>query len=183
MSRFDELTKLFDPWRRQWVEQAREHQLLAPRIAKQFQEYLGCPEFFTEAGEKVPYISATRAVWDERKQIFNLEAHSERFPDLDYAEDGFFYFGLRVFLEHGPHTHPKEAFWFLLRCKFDGSRFLVTVQRSQQEFDLGFAPLSMDGLLSHLYALLKEELSHNPMVRDRQHPNKIGFVHHSAAES
>ncbi|OAF11770.1 hypothetical protein AYJ54_07880 [Bradyrhizobium centrolobii] len=179
MSRFDELTKLFDPWRNQWVDQSREHQLLAPRIAKRFQEYLGCPEFFNEghpSGGKQRYVSATRAIWNEQKRFFSLEAHDEAFPELDYHEDGFLYFGLRVFLEHAPNTYPKQPFWFLLRCKFDGSRFVVTVQRSKQDFDVGFAPLKLEELCGHLFDLLKDELSKNPMVNDRSHGNRIGFV-------
>jgi hypothetical protein len=46
MTRYDDLTKLFDSWRTKWIEQYREHQLLPEHIAKRLQEFLGCPETF-----------------------------------------------------------------------------------------------------------------------------------------
>lgn len=181
MTRFDELTKLFDPWRKTWVEQSREHQLLPARIAKRFQEYLGCPESFTDlqpdSRERHRYVSPTRAKWDEEIKQFRLEAWDKDFGEVDFHEDGFFYFGLRVFLEHGPTTFPKEPFWFLFRCKFDGSRFLVTTeQKSQQEFDIGFRPLNLDPLCDHLFELLKADLGKNPMVSELDRANKVGFL-------
>lgn len=178
MTRFDELTKLFDPWRKQWVDQYREHQLLPSRVAKHFQEYLGCPEFFKDISpdshERHRYVSPTRAKWDGAIQQFMLEVCAQDFGEVDFHEGGFFYFGLRVFLEHGAAVFPKEAFWFLFRGKFDGSRFIVTEQQSRGIFDLGFRPLDIDPLCDHLFELLKAHLAKNPMVSEFDRPNKIG---------
>jgi hypothetical protein len=181
MTLFDELTKLFDPWRKTWIEQHRAHQALAFRIARHFQEYLGCPEFFADPNpasknQRHRYVSPTRAIWDQATKTFTLEPHDQPFGEVDFHEDGFFYFGLRVFLEHAPTTYPKEAFWFLYRGKFDGSRFFVTEQRTRQEFDIGIDPLILDPLSDHLFELLKTDLSKSPMVSDFQQPRKIGFT-------
>ncbi|NEW90331.1 hypothetical protein DY468_00020 [Rhodopseudomonas sp. BR0M22] len=129
-----------------------------------------------QSNDQIKYVSPARAIWDEHKNQFHLKAHDELLPDLDRRDDGFFYFGLRVFLEHGPNVWPKEAFWFLLRCRFDGSRFFVREQRSKAEFDLGFHPLELQALSEHLFVLLKEELNTSRMVSDFTSPNKIGFV-------
>lgn len=76
MSRFDELNKLFDPWRKDWVNQYREHQLLPSVIAKRFQEFLGCPEVFSDADpthpQTVKYVSPTTAKRDDRTEQFIL---------------------------------------------------------------------------------------------------------------
>ncbi len=111
MSRFDELNKLFDPWRKDWVNQYREHQLLPSVIAKRFQEFLGCPEVFSDADpthpQTVKYVSPTTAKRDDRTEQFTLAAYDNPFTAIRFRKDGFFYFGLRVFLEHGPSTYPK----------------------------------------------------------------------------
>ena len=149
-----------------------------PRIAARFQEYLGCPEFFEDIHpdkrERHRYVSPTRAKWDGATQRNMLEVCDQSFGEIDFREGGFFYFGLRVFLEHGPAVFPKEAFWFLSRGKFDGSRFLVTEQKSLREFDVGFRPLNLDLLCDYLFELLKNDLGKNPMVSELDRPNKVG---------
>lgn len=111
MSRFDDLTKLFDVWRHDWVNQYREHQNLPSVIARRFQEFLGCPEVFNDTdGTRVKYVSPTEAKWDDHSERFTLVANDNSFADIHFHEDGFFYFGLRVFLEHGPTTYPKHPF-------------------------------------------------------------------------
>ncbi|MGJ4996382.1 hypothetical protein ACQR0Z_18305 [Bradyrhizobium sp. HKCCYLS3077] len=180
MSRFDELTKLFNPWRKTWVEQYRAHQTLPFRIAKHIQHFLGCPEYFGDptpnSGQRHRYVSPTHATWNNEKLFFNLEAHDDVYADVEFHEDGFFYFGLRVFLEHAPRTYPKEAFWLLYRSRFDGSRFFVTEQSSKKEFDIGFDPLILDPLSENLFERLKADLNKSPMVAsDFDNPRKIGF--------
>ncbi len=105
MSRFDELNKLFDPWRKDWVNQ------YPSVIAKRFQEFLGCPEVFSDADpthpQTVKYVSPTTAKRDDRTEQFTLAAYDNPFTAIRFRKDGFFYFGLRVFLEHGPSTYPK----------------------------------------------------------------------------
>ncbi len=187
MTRYDDLTKLFDPWRKQWIEQYREHQLLPARIAKQFQEFLGCPETFSEpslgasvAKEKVKYVSGTQAEWDGETEQFTLRVTDPFRTDTEvrFHKDGLFYFGLRVLLEHGPTTYPKEAFWFLLSAQFDGSGFTVWEQRSkqQQQFALGVPPYETEALCQLLLDLLKIDLSKSPMIKDTQDAYKIGFT-------
>jgi hypothetical protein len=181
MSRFDELNKLFDPWRKDWINQYREHQLLPSVVAKRFQEFLGCPEVFSDADpthpQTVKYVSPTTAKWDDRTEKFTLAAFDNPFTDIRFHKDGFFYFGLRVFLEHGPSTYPKQDFWFLFRVQFDGSQFTLWVQRSGERFELGARPhFKIDALCEHLFDLLKGDLAKSPMIRDTQEPNKIGFT-------
>jgi hypothetical protein len=180
MTKFDELNKLFDPWRTQWIEQYRQHQRLPHLIAKRFQEFLGCPETFpdgTDDKNNVRYVSATDAKWNDATDNFTLTASDWPTGEVHFHEDGSFYFGLRVFLEHAPTTYPKEAFWFLLRTQFDGSGFTVWVQRSKQQFKLGASPnYETDALCEHLFDLLKADLAKSPMIQDRQDANKIGFT-------
>lgn len=182
MSRFDELNRLFDPWRKNWVEQYREHQLLPSVIATRFQEFLGCPEVFSDADpthpKPVKYVSPTIARWDDKTEQFILTAYDNPFnEDIRFHEDGLFYFGLRVFLEHGPNAYPKHDFWFLFRVLFDGSQFTLWVQKSGEQFALGAPPnIETDALCEHLFQLLKTELAKSPMIRDRQEPYKIGFL-------
>src|SRR5580700_94869 len=99
MTRFDDLTKLFDPWRTEWIEQYRAHQILPARIAKHFQEFLGCPETFFEpsldasaARENVRYVSATEAEWDSNTEQFTLRVNDPSFfnTDVRFHKDGFF---------------------------------------------------------------------------------------------
>ena len=181
MTRFDDLNKLFDVWRTDWLDQYREHQFLPLRIAKRLQEFLGCPEDFSDADpthpQTVKYVSPTEAKWDDRTEQFSLVPYDNPFADIRFHKDGFFYFGLRVFLEHGPTTYPKQPFWFLLRAQFNGSQFNVWVQRSGEQFELG-APhdYKTDALCDHLYGLLKADLAKSPMIRDTQDAYKIGFT-------
>ncbi len=112
--------------------------------------------------------------------MFTFVPHDQPSEEVDFDEDRYFYFGLRVFLEHAPTTFPKEAFWFLFRGRFDGSRFFVTEDRTQREFDVGFDPLLLDPLCDHLFELLKTNLSKSPMVTDFNQPRKIGFITHTA---
>jgi hypothetical protein len=185
MTRYDDLTKLFDPWRTQWIAQYREHQFLPVRIAQGFQEFLGCPETFSEHSldvtapkKKVRYVSAAEAEWDGGSEQFTLRVNDpfDFNTEVRFHKDGFFYFGLRVLLEHGPTTYPKEAFWFLLRTGFNGWGFTVWVQRSKAQFELGAAPYETEALCQHLFDLLKTDLAKSPMIRDTQEPNKIGFT-------
>ena len=181
MSRFDELNKLFDPWRTDWVNQYRAHQVLPSVIAKRFQEFLGCPDFFSDADPTHPlnekYVSPGSAQWDDKTKHFILTAYDKPFRDIHFHEDGFFYFGLRVFLEHGPSTYPKQPFWFLFGAQFDGSQFTVRVQQSGERFELGAGPdFKTDALCEHVFSLLKGELAKSPTIRDTQEPYKIGFI-------
>jgi hypothetical protein len=178
MSRFDELNQLFDPWRDNWGRQVREHQMLPLRIAKRFQEYLGCPETFSDgmpgSSRTERYVAATRAIWDGNERKFTLSVSNGGFDDPTFHEDGFFYFGLRVCLEHSAQIFPKQPFWFLFRSRFDGARFFLRVQRSE-EFDIGaFPDIQTDDLSAHLFELLKQDLSKSPMIGAV--PNKIGFT-------
>lgn len=176
MSRYDELTKLFDPWRKNWVEQYREHQLLPPRIAKSFQEFLGCPDAFQDtSGAQVKYVSPARAKWDDRTDDFMLHVYESFIEDVEFRNDGYFYFGLRVLLEHGPRTFPKQSFWFLLRGKQLGRTFTVWVQRSGRDFILD-SEANNRALCEHFLELLKEDLSVSPISRTGKGRNRIGFV-------
>jgi hypothetical protein len=182
MSRFDELNKLFDPWRKNWVEQYREHQMLPGVVAKRFQEFLGCPEdYFSDSDpthpQTVKYVSPASSKWDDKTKQFILTAYNNPFSnDLHFHDDGFYYFGMRVFLEHGPTTTPKTDFWFLFRAMFDGSQFTVREQRSGEQFELGARPnFKTDALCEHLFDLLKADLAKSPLIRDTQERNKIGF--------
>jgi hypothetical protein len=183
MSRFDELTLLFDPWRKNWLEQYRRHQLLPLWVAKQFQEFLGCPEFFREAGAKdapvVKYVSPTQAKLNEDgTEQFTLIAYQNGVEDVEFQEDGYFYFGLRVYLEHGPDTYPKQPFWFLFRGKQEGGGFSIWEQRSQRKFTLDTDPPGdeFDALCEHLFKLLKDELAVSPILRVAKEPYRIGFT-------
>jgi hypothetical protein len=84
MWRYDELTLLFDPWRKNWCEQYSRHQFLPPRVAKRFQEFLGGPEFFHRDGDGpvVPYVSPTQAKWDDVTEQYNLIAYRNRVEDV-----------------------------------------------------------------------------------------------------
>jgi hypothetical protein len=129
MSRFDELTSLFDVWRTNWVEQYREHQILPLRLAKRFQEFLGCPEKFR--GELLKgeppdtmYVSPTRAKWDDQTEQFNLVAYQNSVEDdVDFKDGSDFYFGLRVFLDMGLILIPSTPFG---SC-FEASRETITI--------------------------------------------------------
>jgi hypothetical protein len=178
MSRFDELTLLFDPWRKNWWEQYCRHQRLPLWIAKRFQEFLGCPEFFHKDGGKndpVPYVFPTQAKWDADTEQFTLISYDNRVEDVDYRENGYFYFGLRVYLEHGPNTYPKEPFWFLFRGKQEGGNFTVREERSKKEFKLDTGD-GFDALCEHLFELLKEDLAVSPILRVSNEPYRIGFT-------
>ena len=178
MSRFDELTPLFDAWRNNWVEQYHQHQLLAPRIAKRVQEFLGCPEDFpSDDGTKIKYVSPTHAKWDDETADFTLVAYKNPFEDVDFRDDGYFYFGLRIYLEHGPRTYPKEAFWFLFRGKQESNSFTVWVERSKRQFNLDTdAGSEIESLCEHLFDLLKADLVASPISRAAKEPFRIGFL-------
>jgi hypothetical protein len=181
VSYYDELTKLFDPWRHNWVELYRQHQFLPSRLARAFQQFLGCPVAFSndpidKTAPETKYVSPTRAVWDDATENFALTAHDNEFLDVDFRDDGYFYFGLRVFLEHGPTTYPKMAFWFLFRGKFVSDHFEVWVQRSGRKFEVGvLSPGETNALFQHLFDVLKGQLAESPIGRIVQEPSRIGF--------
>ncbi|MGB6325304.1 MAG: hypothetical protein WBG11_05885 [Methylocella sp.] len=121
------------------------------------------------------YVSPTRAKWDDQTEQFNLVAYQNSVEDdVDFKDGSDFYFGLRVFLEHGPNTYPKHAFWFLFRGKQgDDNNFTVRVQRSGREFKLYS---EIDALCEHLFELLKDELAASPFSRAAKEPFRIGFT-------
>jgi hypothetical protein len=180
MTRFDELNQLFDPWRQKWIDLSHKYRMLPFAIAGSFQRYLGCPETFKDGDPVSPkverYVAPASADWNEKSRHFNLVASKGATAELTFHEDGFFYFGIRVCLEHGPNVWPKEAFWFLLRAHGDEDKITVRVQRSGEEFDLKSSDsLQSDALCEHLFQLLKEDLAKSP-IGDPERVNKMGFM-------
>ena len=180
MSHFDELTTLFDVWRNDWIAKYRAHQFLPSRIARRFQEFIECPVSFEENSIGVgptKYVSPTRAKWDAESEKFILSAYQSNFEDVDFHDDGYFYFGLRVYLEHGPATYPKQPFWFLFRCNQEDGKFLVFVKRSEKLFKFDSdANGEIDAFCTHLFELLKVDLAANPLVQAKREAFSIGFT-------
>jgi hypothetical protein len=151
-------------------------------VAKQFQEFLGCPEAFqgndVKSDPSVKYVSPARAKWDVDSGQFTLVAYQNIVEEVDFRDDGNFYFGLRVFLEHGPTTYPKQDFWFLLRGKQEGSSFSVCVVRETEKcFKLTADTNDESGALyQHLFECLKGDLATSPISRAAKKPFRIGFT-------
>lgn len=178
MTRFSELNKLFTPWREQWLEEYRQHQILPWAIAEAFREYLGCPKEFSIFDEEpVAYVAPCLATRTSDGGEFSLKVNREPWKDIDIDADSYFYFGLQCHLETGANTFPKQPFWFLLRSGFQDEIFKVRVVRSGAEFDLPVSNprTATDPLCEHLFGLIKQSLA-VPAMSQRKPKNKIGFV-------
>ena len=178
MSHFDELSQLYEVWHKKWFEDYMQHRRLSSRIAHKFGEFLGAPEAFndaagTDSAKKTRYVSAARATRQpDEKFTLSVDEPSE----IDFEEDGSFYFGVRVMMESAPNTFPKHPFWFLLFGKFKGGHFDVRVQRTGEEFKLGSDDaVEMQRLCEHLLDQLKLEMTESPLARHSPEPMRIGF--------
>lgn len=178
MSHFEELSQLYDVWHKKWFEDYIEHKRLSFHIAHEFRKFLGAPEAFdgkddTGSPTRIKYVSAARAIRQpDEKFTLSVEDPS----DIEFEEDGSFYFGLRLMMESAPNTLPKHPFWFLLHGKFHGDYFDVQVKRTSEEFKLGSDDaVEMQRLCEHLLEQLKLEMIASPLARRSPEPMRIGF--------
>ena len=189
MSKFHELNKNLIPWREQWIADSRRHQSLPRGLAEGFRNYLGAPDSFGSDGPHsisptTKYILPTRAIWNDEKQNFNLIIHDSMFTELDFRDDGHFYFGMRIFLEIASNTYPKQDFWILLNAKFHGDFFNVKVMPGEKVFRVDdLINDESNKLFESLIDALKKQMSISPLRREFREKYEIVFVTSASTEN
>jgi hypothetical protein len=184
MAHYDELRAIYSQYKTKSVELDLERRALPAILAEGFATYLGCPAAFVEPSTKkhqkyvLPAI-ATRAS-SSAGNINVLKPYnpiSDGLPNLQYAEDGRFYFGICVFLEFSEPIFPKEAFGILLSAKNLTAKrsFNVRLHISGDEFKVSSKDAEgNNGFYENLFGVIKKSLSG---VKIEFEPKQgIGFV-------
>jgi hypothetical protein len=173
LTRYEELSKLLEPWRSKWFDQQTSIQMLPLKLADGLRAYLGAPEYYTnDDGELIPYVCDAKVRKDTQSPGYILSVGRQDLESPFFDDDGQFRFGLRVLLESSPNTFPKQDVWFSFTGLIKDETFVVTEANSKTAFSL---PHEDERLYQHLFEALRKIMSETPIVQNQQRQASIGF--------
>lgn len=176
MAIYDDLRTAYQQWSSQnrdfWFGSGR----YASAFADGFRKYLGAPEFYTEGGEKRPYVELCKVTEDATGEPHFEPAndHHVMSPGKDESQLAF---GITVILEQAPNTFPKGSFGFSIGMEpiaVDRCRLRI----SGEEFEIDMSDDKTRGpAYDHMAKVIREFLALKPWEANKKRP--IGFVHAS----
>ena len=170
MSEFDKLTTAYKNWHEQHLDYEKTSTQFAYRFARGFREYVGAPEYFTSLGgeTKTQYVEALKL--DDQKKLIPPDNLLDL---LARDDDGYFEFGVRVFLEMAPKTFPKLPFGFHVRFRLMKEECEIEIAGRKFSFKLD-DDSARRPVYEVMVDVLKRELSREPWeVTEKQ---QIGFL-------
>lgn len=138
--------------------------------------YLGAPEEFDDLAsrKKIPYVQICEVSKDEDEEEYKFKPRHFR-RALTRQEDGFFIFGLQVFLERAPNSYPKNGLSFVIEI-FPKEGVECSVRIYERVFEVKLDDESSWKIVyDHMTCMIERWIDAKPWdVKQRQ---QIGFIH------
>jgi hypothetical protein len=115
MTTFDDLRSEFKVARETSIDYYRRCDVFARSLSGKLRDYLGAPVSFKDMkGETAPYID-TAGVQQQTDGTYKSVDDAGFMKLARPDEDGYCLTGLKIILDVGPNTWPKQGFLFLIR--------------------------------------------------------------------
>ncbi|MGP0009015.1 MAG: hypothetical protein ACLPIG_09960 [Methylocella sp.] len=180
MSIFDDLNTEYISWRTRCQEDWQTSQTFAHTFAEGFRNYIDAPRSFGPLpggdGKPTPYVAAMKLIHGD-DDTNELVEPDHPFDVIQRREDGFWSYGIRVFLEIQPRAFPKQSFGIPVDFIIDDGHCKMRITHLPDgEFDFDISTVAdYTKAYDFIVSLLVNALRAKPSDQV-QEKRQIGFV-------
>jgi hypothetical protein len=182
MTMFSDLCHEFDVWRTRYFDNQTNSIRLVHRIAEGFRQHIGAPKHFKQPSiddpnqTEKPYVQPMIAE-DAGNAMVSFKEPTGTFDVITRWDDGYYYFGLGVFVEVAPNVWPKQRFCVPISFIIDDDNCTMRVtNRSEGEFHFNIGKLDGCGKMYDFIASIVFDIFRTKPSDFAEGKTTIGFV-------